>query len=213
MSPVSSRVRASAGKVLSRTFYRRDPRIVAPELLNKLLARGDGRVGRIVEVEAYCGAEDPAAHSFRGPTPRTTTMFGDGGHLYVYFTYGIHWCANVVCGREGVGWAVLLRAIEPVAGTDAMREARGWPARDREIGSGPARLAQAFGINRALDGADLVDGNRGLRLLDDGTPPPRDPAIGPRIGISKAIEQPWRWHVRDNPNVSKAPLRSTGRSP
>lgn len=189
-------------KPLPRTFYRRDPRMVAPELLNKLFARDDGRVGRIVEVEAYCGAEDPAAHSFRGPTPRTATMFGDGGHLYVYFSYGMHWCANIVCGRAGEGWAVLLRAIEPLSGIELMREARGWPARDRDIGRGPARLAQAFGIDRTFDGADLVEGSLGIRLLDDGTPPPDDPAIGPRIGISRAIERPWRWHVRDNPNVS-----------
>jgi DNA-3-methyladenine glycosylase len=195
-------VRASLGKPVPRTFYRRDPRIVAPELLNKLLARDDGRVGRIVEVEAYVGAEDPAAHSYRGPTPRTATMFGDGGHLYVYFTYGMHWCANAVCGRAGEGWGVLLRAMQPVAGLDAMREARGWPARDRDIGRGPARLTQALGITRALDGADLVKGGEGIRLLDDGIAPPDDPVVGPRIGISRAVEQPWRWHVRDNPNVS-----------
>jgi DNA-3-methyladenine glycosylase len=185
-----------------RNFYRRDPRIVAPELLNKLLARDDGRTGRIVEVEAYFGAEDPAAHTFRGPTARNATMFGDGGHLYVYFTYGMHWCANAVCGRAGEGWGVLLRAMQPVAGLDAMREARGWPARDRDIGRGPARLAQALGITRALDGADLVKGGEGIRLLDDGIAPPDDPVVGPRIGISRAVEQPWRWHVRDNPNVS-----------
>jgi DNA-3-methyladenine glycosylase len=196
------RARAFTGKPLPRAFYRRDPRVVAPELLNKLLARDDGRVGRIVEVEAYVGAEDPAAHSYRGPTPRTATMFGDGGHLYVYFTYGMHWCANAVCGRAGEGWGVLLRAIEPVAGIEAMREARGWPARDRDIGRGPARLAQAFGIDRALDGADLVRGDRGLRLLDDGTPPPDDPVASPRVGISRAVEHPWRWHVAGNPHVS-----------
>jgi DNA-3-methyladenine glycosylase len=195
-------VRASLGKPVPRTFYRRDPRIVAPELLNKLIARNDGRAGRIVEVEAYFGAGDPAAHTFRGPTARNATMFGDGGHLYVYFTYGMHWCANAVCGRAGEGWGVLLRAMQPVAGLDAMREARGWPARDRDIGRGPARLAQALGITRALDGADLVKGSEGIRLLDDGTAPPEDPVVGPRIGISRAVEQPWRWHVRDNPNVS-----------
>jgi DNA-3-methyladenine glycosylase len=196
--------RVRIAKPLSRAFYRRDPRMVAPELLNKLLARDDGRVGRVVEVEAYCGAGDPAAHSYRGATPRTATMFGDGGHLYVYFTYGMHWCANAVCGRAGEGWAVLLRAIEPVAGLETMRAARRWPARDRDIGRGPARLAQAFGIDRAFDGADLVTGDRGLRLLDDRVPPPDDPVVGPRIGISRAIEHPWRWHVRDNPHVSNA---------
>jgi DNA-3-methyladenine glycosylase len=183
--------------------YRRDPRIVAPELLNKLLARDDGRTGRIVEVEAYFGAEDPAAHTFRGPTARNATMFGDGGHLYVYFTYGMHWCANAVCGRAGEGWGVLLRAMQPVAGLDAMREARGWPARDRDIGRGPARLAQALGITRALDGADLVKGDRGIRIMSDGVPPPGDAVAGPRVGISRAVEHPWRWHVPAHAHVSR----------
>ena len=205
--------RASIARPLPRSFYRRDPRQVAPELLNKLLARDDGRVGRIVEVEAYCGEEDPAAHTFAGPTARNATMFGDGGHLYVYFTYGMHWCANAVCGRVGEGVGVLLRAIEPLAGLEAMREARNWPRRDRDIGSGPARMAQAFGITRALDGADLVDGDRGIRILDDGVPPPAVPAAGPRIGISKAVEHPWRWYGAGNPNVSARPSPRSRRRP
>lgn len=198
---------STQGKALPRAFYRRDARIVAPELLNKLIFRDDGRAGRIVEVEAYCGAEDPAAHSFSGRTARNATMFGDGGHLYVYFIYGMHWCANVVCGCAGTGVAVLLRAIEPVAGIGLMREARGMSRRDVEIGRGPARLAQALGITRAQDGADLVAGDRGFRLLDDGTPPPAQPITGPRIGISKAVDQPWRWYVPGNRHVSGVPSR------
>jgi len=134
-------------------------------------------------------------------------MFGDGGHLYVYFIYGMHWCANVVCGRPGTGVAVLLRAIEPVAGIGSMREARGMPRRDVEIGRGPARLAQALGITRAQDGADLVAGDQGFRLLDDGMPPPAQPVAGPRIGISKAVHQPWRWYVPGNRHVSGVPSR------
>jgi DNA-3-methyladenine glycosylase len=187
---------------LPRSFYRRDPRVVAPELLNKLLVRDDGRAGRIVEVEAYAGTDDPAAHSFRGRTARNATMFGDGGHMYVYFTYGMHWCANAVCGK-GRGWGVLLRAIEPVAGIELMREARGHPAKDRDIGSGPGKLGQAMGIMKALDGADLVKGDRGVWIMSDGMLPPAEPTTGPRVGISRAVEQPWRWHVPAHAHVSR----------
>jgi DNA-3-methyladenine glycosylase len=188
-------------KTLPRSFYLRDPRVVAPELLNKILVRDDGRAGRIVEVEAYAGAEDPAAHSYRGKTARNATMFGPGGHMYVYFTYGMHWCANAVCGQVGEGFGVLLRAMEPVAGIERMRKARGG-AGDRAIGSGPARLAQAMGIDRRFDGADLVRGDRGFRIVSDGKPPPERPVAGPRIGIRLAAEHPWRWHVPENGHVS-----------
>ncbi len=190
-------------KRLPRSFYARDPRVVAPELLNKILLRDDGRAGRIVEVEAYAGAEDPAAHSYRGQTARNATMFGPGGHLYVYFTYGMHWCANAVCGRPGEGVGVLLRAMEPLDGIDLMREARRHPARTRDIASGPGRLAQAMGIDRAFDGADLVTMDRGITIASDGTPPPEHPIAGPRIGIRHAIEHPWRWHVPEHEHVSK----------
>ncbi len=193
----------SRWKTLPRRFYLRHPTEVGPELLNKLLVRDDGRAGRIVEVEAYAGADDPAAHSFRGPTARNATMFGEGGHLYVYFSYGMHWCANAVCGR-GQGWGVLFRAIEPVAGIELMRAARGHPARERDLGSGPGRLGQAMGITRELDGADLVKGDRGIRIASDGTPPPADAVAGPRVGISRAAERPWRWHVPLHAHVSRA---------
>lgn len=185
-----------------RAFYRRHPATVAPQLLNKILVRDDGRAARIVEVEAYAGSEDPAAHSHRGPTARNATMFGEPGHLYVYFTYGIHWGSNAVCGEAGEGAGVLLRAAEPIAGLEAMRALRPAARRDRDLASGPGKLSQAFGITGEFDGADLVTADRGIAIVDDGTPPPRRPVVGPRIGISKAVEFPWRWHVPDHAHVS-----------
>ncbi|MCJ0825932.1 DNA-3-methyladenine glycosylase [Luteimonas sp. 50] len=195
------------GKPVPRKFYLRHPAIVGPELLNKLLVRDDGRAGRIVEVEAYAGSEDAAAHSFRGRTARNATMFRPGGHLYVYFSYGMHWCANAVCGPEGEGWGVLLRALEPVSGVELMRQARGNPARERDLASGPGRLGQAMGITRELDGADLVTGDQGIRILTDGVAPPAAAAAGPRIGIRHATDRPWRWHVPANEHVSRTRAR------
>ena len=187
---------------LPRTFYQRHPTDVAPALLNKLLVRDDGRAGRIVEVEAYAGSEDPAAHSFRGQTPRTATMFGEAGHLYVYFSYGMHWGSNAVCGEVGQGWGVLLRALEPVQGLALIREARPAIRHDRDLASGPGRLSQAMGITKALDGADLVRNDRGVRIVSDAMAPPTEPGVGPRIGISKAVDFPWRWHVPGHAHVS-----------
>ena len=193
--------------VLPREFYRRHPALVAPELLNKILLRDDGRAARIVEVEAYAGSEDPAAHSYRGMTARNATMFGEPGHLYVYFTYGMHWGSNAVCGEAGEGVGVLLRAAEPLQGLEAMRLARPKARHNRDLASGPGKLSQAFGITRDLDGADLVSADRGVSIVDDGTPPPSSPAIGPRIGISRATDFPWRWHVPDHAHVSVRPRR------
>jgi DNA-3-methyladenine glycosylase len=190
-------------KVLPRAFYRRDSREVAVALLNKVLVADDGRSGRIVETEAYCGSFDPAAHAYRGKTARNATMFGRPGLMYVYFTYGMHWCCNAVCGEEGEGVAVLLRALAPLAGLEAMRAARPKVHRDRDLCSGPARLAQALGITGAQDGIDLVSGNGGLRIVDDGTPPPAEPVVTGRVGISRAVDEPWRWYVPGDPNVSR----------
>jgi DNA-3-methyladenine glycosylase len=180
---------------LPRRFFAADSRDLAPLLLNKLLVRGR-RVGRIVEVEAYAGAADPASHAFRGLTARNATMFGPPGHLYVYFTYGMHFCANVVCGPDGEASAVLLRGLTPLAGLDEMRAARGPAARrDADLGSGPGKLCQALGLDRNFDGADLVTGDLGVVLVDDGTPPPATPGVSGRVGLSVAAEVPWRFYV------------------
>jgi DNA-3-methyladenine glycosylase len=201
--------------------------IVAPELLGKVLQRG-GLAARIVEVEAYRGASDAASHAFRRKTARNATMFGPPGHLYVYFTYGMHYCANVVCWPEGEPGAVLLRALAPLSGLDEMAARRygteepvpgepsgpehpGVPRRPRrrwrpeELCSGPAKLCQAFSLDRTADGYDLVTGHEGVVIVDDGTRPPREPANGTRIGLSKsspARAEPWRWWIPDEANVS-----------
>lgn len=160
------------------------------------------RAGRIVEVEAYRGALDPASHAFGGETPRTATMFGPPGGLYVYFTYGMHFCANIVGAEEGVAGAVLLRALAPLRGLEQMRLARPAARRDRDLCSGPAKLCQALGIDRSFDGADLVTADRGVAIVDVGVPPPADPGVSSRIGITAGADSPWRWFVRGDPNVS-----------
>lgn len=197
-------------RVLSRAFYEGDPREVGPELLNKLLI-GRGRVGRIVEVEAYLGSQDAASHAYRGQTRRNATMFGPPGRLYVYFTYGMHFCANTVCGPEGVAQAVLLRALAPVSGIELMRAARrnGREVSHRELASGPAKLCQAFGIDREDDGADLVTGDKDLVVADDGVPPPKRPGNSPRVGVASAAEVFWRWWLEGDENVSRAPKRAS----
>jgi DNA-3-methyladenine glycosylase len=188
---------------LPRGFYRRDSRELAPLLLGKVLVMGRRRA-RIVEVEAYVGAEDPGSHAYRGMTPRNRVMFGPPGHLYVYFTYGMHWCANVVSGVEGVAQAVLLRAGAPVAGIEEMRAARPAARRDRDLCSGPARLCQALGIGPEHDGADLVrPAAREPWIGDDGTALPSEPAVSTRIGLTRGVEHPWRWFVAGDPNVSR----------
>lgn len=193
----------AAARPLPRRFYRRDSREVAPELLHKVLVHGR-LAGRIVEVEAYAGGEDPGSHAHRGRTERNATMFGPPGHLYVYFTYGMHWCANAVCGEPGEASAVLLRALAPLRGIPVMHERRPAARRQTDLCSGPAKLCQALGLDRAFDGADLVRRDRGVAIVDDGVPPPADPGCSRRIGLSAGVEQEWRWFVAGDPNVSRA---------
>jgi DNA-3-methyladenine glycosylase len=190
------------GVALDRAFYGRDSREVGPELLNKVLVHGPS-MGRIVEVEAYCGGEDPGSHAYRGRTARNATMFGPAGHLYVYFTYGMHFCANVVCGEEGVATAVLLRGVTPLAGLEAMRARRPKARSDRELCAGPGRICQAFALDRDFDGADLVTGDRGVTILDDGVDPPDEPGVSVRIGLTAGAEFPWRYYVRGSIGLSR----------
>ena len=187
---------------LARTFFARASTAVAPDLLGHVLVRrvADGATlrARIVETEAY-ERDDPASHTFHGMTARNAVMFGPAGHLYVYFTYGMHHCMNVVTERVGHGSAVLLRAAEPIEGLEAMARARGTD-RVRDLCRGPARLAQAFGVDRSFDGIDLVRG--GEMWIERG--PPIDAAAvrtGPRVGIRVGVDRPWRFWL-DGPWVS-----------
>jgi len=187
---------------LPRAFYARDALAVARALLGRVLeCEIGGHVsGRIVEVEAYRGARDPASHAFRGETPRNRVMFGPAGHAYVYFTYGLHHCLNVVCGREGVAAAVLLRALEPLEGLDLAAARRGTDDL-RRLMRGPGCVAQALGLTREQNGLDLVSGP--LRVLDE--PARREGrrvASGPRIGISVGTEHAWRFWLEGHPGVS-----------
>jgi DNA-3-methyladenine glycosylase len=198
--------------ILPRDFFGRGPVTVGRELLGKLLIRREGRkllAGRIVEDEAYLGRQDHASHAFAGKTPRNFVLFGPPGHAYVYFIYGNHYCLNVSCMPEGVGEGVLFRAMEPVLGIEAMAQARGLdlppsprPTQSRLISSGPGRMAEALGITRLRDNdKDLTSRDSDLWFADDGYRPERIAAT-PRVGITKAVEQPLRFVIAGNPYVS-----------
>ena len=189
-------------RAVPRSFYERDPVVVAPELLHKVLVTARG-AGRIVEVEAYDGANDPGSHAYRGPTPRTQLMFAAAGHLYVYFTYGMHWCANVVCRRPGVAAAVLVRAVSPMRGIDEMRAARPAARRDRDLCNGPAKLCAALGIDGSANGVDVTRALSPVRIVDDGAVPPTGVVCTTRIGLTHGADLPWRWYVDGDPSTSR----------
>jgi DNA-3-methyladenine glycosylase len=185
--------------VIGRSFFARSVHEVAPALLGVTLLV-DGVGGPIVEVEAY-DHEDPASHGYGGRTARNTSMFGPPGHAYVYRSYGIHWCLNLVCGEDGVPEAVLLRALEPTHGIDTMQERRRLE-NPRLLAAGPGRLCQALGVTRDYDGLPLDAPPFELRERE------REPEIvrGPRIGITRARELQWRYAVAGSPFLSR-PMR------
>ena len=193
-----------SARPLPPAFYARDTAAVARALLGQLLVSSVGGrrcLARIVETEAYVGPHDPACHAAGWRrTPRNEVLYGAPGLAYVYFTYGMHWCVNVVTEREDYPAAVLLRAAEPVRGLVAMRQRRG-PVPDEALASGPARLTQALGIDRALNGHRLW--SRPLWIAAGPTVPARRVAVGPRIGIRVATDWKLRFWIRDNPFVSR----------
>jgi DNA-3-methyladenine glycosylase len=203
---------------LPRQFFARDPRRVARDLLGKVLVRRQGRkllAARIVEVEAYLGQDDPAAHAAAGRTLRNAVLFGPPGRSYVYFIYGNHYCFNVSCLPDGTPGGVLFRALEPLLGVEEMAAARAIVASGAgglpKLTSGPGRLAEAFGITRVRDnGKDLTDPGSDLWIADDGYARPRA-LVTPRIGITKAAERPLRYVIAGSVFVSGPKLRPQGK--
>jgi DNA-3-methyladenine glycosylase len=184
---------------LPRSFFDRPVLDVAPDLLGAVLVHGPVAV-RLTEVEAYDGANDPASHAYRRLTPRTTVMFGPPGHVYVYFTYGMHHCANLVCGPDGVAAAVLLRAGEVVAGLDVARTHRPGVTKDSALARGPANLVRALGLGPHHNGADVV-GRGPLHVRAPGSER-GEIRTGPRVGVSSGATRPWRFWLAGDPTVS-----------
>jgi DNA-3-methyladenine glycosylase len=196
---------------LTREFFDRTGPLVAPELLGLVLEHetDDGLVAvALSEVEAYAGPADPASHSYRGMTARNAVMFGPPGHAYVYFTYGMHFCANVVCSPPGVPTGILLRAGRVVAGEELARSRRRFDAAKapRDLARGPARLCQALAIDLAENGFDLLDPASPLRLRpavgDERAAEAPEIGVGPRVGVSQAADIPWRFWIVGDPTVS-----------
>jgi DNA-3-methyladenine glycosylase len=190
---------------LTRDFFAREVSVVARDLLGRHIRSGIGGLPvtvRLTEVEAYRGLEDSASHAFRGPTPRTRVMFGPAGHLYTYFVYGMHWCANIVTGPDGFASAILLRAGEVVDGIDTARLRRPRAASDRLLARGPAGLATVLGFDGSTSGADLCLPNSEVRVLA-GTPVASELIqVGPRVGVATAAELQLRFWIAGDPTVS-----------
>ena len=190
---------------LRRAFYERNTVRVAKELLGKVLVRklGDTRLeGIIVETEAYRGYDDTASHAYRGPTRRNQVMFGEPGHAYVYFTYGMHYCLNVTTEPAGQAGAVLIRAVQPVKGIVEMKKRRR-TEHLRDLSNGPAKLTQAFAVTKALNGHDLTAGKK-LYITEPSVTEPVHITTSTRIGIKAGAEKLWRFSIRRNPFVSKS---------
>jgi DNA-3-methyladenine glycosylase len=186
-------------EMLQRAFYARPAPDVAADVIGKVLRKpADGLAARIVEAEAY-RQDDPASHAHRGQTARNAPMFGPPGHAYVYFSYGAHWCLNVVTGEDGFGEGVLLRAAQPLDGLELMRRRRGERISDRDLLRGPGRLGQAFALDRSYSGTDVC-GAGPLCLSDDGLRP--QVVSGPRVGVSLAADERWRFFAAGSPWVS-----------
>ena len=195
---------------LTKSFYNRDAPAVARDLIGCLFFYDHprGRLGvRLVETEAYRGVIDPGSHGYRGMTPRTEVMYGPPGRLYVYFTYGMHWCANIVCAPEDECEAVLLRAGEPVTGIELMRKLRKGITNDRLLASGPARLCKAMGIDKRHNGATLLRGGDLWCTEDEVTDEYRGREIAqtPRVGLAegRGHETPWRFVIPNHPHASR----------
>jgi DNA-3-methyladenine glycosylase len=185
---------------LPRGFYDRPVLDVAQDLLGSLVVR-DGVVLRLTEVEAYDGANDPASHAYRGQTARNAVMFGRPGHAYVYFTYGMHFCVNLVCGPPDIAAAVLLRAGDVVEGVDVVQERRPRSS-SRDFARGPARLTQALAIDRELDGVDVTKPDSPIVVRSGQRVGVERIRSGPRVGVAAAADRPWRFWVDGEPSVS-----------
>ncbi|MCJ7796194.1 MAG: DNA-3-methyladenine glycosylase [Thermoleophilia bacterium] len=204
---------ACHGDLLPQSFFGRPSDVVAPDLVGKILWREGVGGGRLVEVEAYLPTDDPASHAYRGRSPRNAAMFGPPGHLYVYLSYGVHNLVNLVCDREGVGSAVLIRAFEPMGDLKTMRVNRGDVAgrlSPRDLTSGPGRVGQALGLDRSWNRRALGRAS-GICVLDDGTTV--DVARTTRVGISVGVELPLRYILDGSAYVSRAPRMVSAQGP